>query len=105
MRKLLVVVGMVCLLSTLVGCVMPKTGNIFGMIQDTQGTMMLGDTSVGQSKVGTAVATGMIIIASGDTSIKSICDRAGITKIHHVDTEELNILNIYCKVTVKVYGE
>ena len=58
------------------------------------------------SKVGTAEATSILgLIATGDASIQAAAQKAGITKISHVDYQSTSILGIYAKYTVYVYGE
>ena len=42
---------------------------------------------------------------SGDSSIKAAMDNGGITKVHHIDYEVFNILNLFSKATTIVYGE
>ena len=88
-----------------VGCVVPRYGAVLAPIMDTKSTVAVGDTEVGYSKVGESIAYGIILVGYGDASIKAAMEDGGITRIHHVDSEELNILNIYCKQTVRVYGE
>ncbi|HNR88502.1 MAG TPA: TRL-like family protein [Spirochaetota bacterium] len=57
-------------------------------------------------KVGRATASSVLgIVAWGDSSIKKACESAGITKIHHVDYEDFNILLVYMTYTTVVYGE
>jgi hypothetical protein len=41
----------------------------------------------------------------GDASISAAAQNGGITRIHHVDHETMNILGIYAKYTTIVYGE
>jgi len=55
--------------------------------------------------MGTAKATAIIGIATGDASIAAAMSNGGITKVHHVDTEVTNILGIYATYTTVVYGE
>jgi hypothetical protein len=57
------------------------------------------------SKVGTASASMIIGIATGDASIETAAKSAGITKIHHVDQHTTSILGVYGTYTVTVYGE
>ena len=58
------------------------------------------------SKVGTASCLSILgIIGIGDASIEAAARNGGITKIHHVDYRSTNILGIYAKFTVYVYGE
>ena len=72
---------------------------------DEKGPVAVGDTNAGVSKVGRAKAQGLLIVAWGDASISTAAASAGITKIHHVDNEVLNILGIYAKNETIVYGE
>jgi len=62
-------------------------------------------TAPGQSKVGRATAVGIVLFAHGDASISAAMANGGITRIHHVDHETLNILGLYAKYTTIVYGE
>ena len=61
--------------------------------------------ATGQSKVGRATAVGIIMFAHGDASISAAMANGGITRIHHVDHETLNIFGLYAKYTTIVYGE
>ena len=63
--------------------------------------------NVGNSpKVGTAKCESYLgMIATGDASIAAAQANGGINKVHHVDYEAKNILGIYGKYTVTVYGE
>jgi hypothetical protein len=62
-------------------------------------------SATGQSKVGRATAVGIIMFAHGDASISAAMANGGITRIHHVDHETLNIFGLYAKYTTIVYGE
>ncbi len=60
----------------------------------------------GSSKMGTSDAMSIMgLVAVGDASIETAAKKAGISKIHHVDYETMNILGFYGKLTIKVYGE
>lgn len=60
----------------------------------------------GASKVGSAEATSILgWVATGDASIQTAANSAGITKIHHVDEQVSNVLGIFAKYKVVVYGE
>ncbi|MCD6416581.1 MAG: hypothetical protein J7M08_07790 [Planctomycetes bacterium] len=72
---------------------------------NTKSAVAVGDTSVGMSKVGEATCEGILFLSKGDASIKAAMEEAGITRIHHVDSEEQNILGIYSTKTIRVYGE
>ena len=55
---------------------------------------------------GEATATSYLgWFATGDASIKTAAESAGITKIHHVDYRSKRILGIVASYTVIVYGE
>jgi TRL-like protein family len=70
---------------------------------------MTGPVSAGPAvtapKVGRAQAWGIVLFATGDASISAAARNGGITKIHHVDHETMNILGIYAKYTTIVHGE
>ncbi len=104
MKRLIGLAGM-CLLAVvfLTGCAMvtPMNGSLY---TDLKGPVAMGDAS-GSSKVGTAKATAIIGIATGDASIEAAMRNGGITKVHHVDTQVKNILGIYAEYTTVVYGE
>jgi hypothetical protein len=61
--------------------------------------------AAGSPKVGRAHAWGILVFATGDASISAAMSNGGITRIHHVDNETLNILGIYARYTTIVYGE
>jgi hypothetical protein len=104
MRKTLtsLVVG-VSAIVLLAGCAMvtPMNGSLY---TDLKGPVAVGDAS-GASKTGTAKATSIIGIATGDASVAAAMANGGITKIHHVDTHVKNILGIYAVYETVVYGE
>jgi hypothetical protein len=79
-----------------------------GIYSDTKGAVIaaipVGQTT-SMSKVGTAESTAIICIATGDSSVKKAMENGGITKIHHVDYQVMNVLGIYVKYTTVVYGE
>ena len=47
----------------------------------------------------------LFLIEKGDASIEKAIQKAGITKITHIDVQEKSIFIFYRKLTVKVYGE
>ncbi|PYN11407.1 MAG: protein trl [Candidatus Rokuibacteriota bacterium] len=55
--------------------------------------------------MGRAEAWGIVVFATGDASISAAAKNGGITRIHHVDHETMNILGFYAKYTTIVYGE
>ena len=62
-------------------------------------------TAMTSPKVGRSEAWGILVFATGDASISAAASHGGITRIHHVDQETLNILGVYAKYTTIVYGE
>jgi len=87
------------------GCVMVSTPVYGGLFTQTKGAVSGVDNTVGQGKVGKAEAEGIIIVGTGDASIKTAMENGGITKIHHVDHESFSVLGVYAKYTTIVYGE
>jgi len=74
----------------------------------TQLKLPLDTTSNGAKspKVGTAECISVLtLIAIGDASIETAKQNGGITKVHHVDWDVENILGVYGKYKVIVYGE
>jgi len=113
MRKL---IGCACAgaLSMLItGCVGPMGGPVGGCVgglyTDVSAPLIATSApmnpNAGMSKVGTAKSTGIVFIATGDSSIKAACDNGGITKINHVDCHVTSVLGLYVETTVTVYGE
>ena len=106
MKGLLVVGTLAVLLVALTGCVVPSGAPIMGGIYTgVMGPGEANDMSAGFTKVGQAKATGIICVATGDASINTAARSVGITKIHHVDVEYMNIFGVYGEVTTTVYGE
>lgn len=106
-KKLLLVVILfvcICLLSAC-GAAM-ATSPVTGFLQtDVRGPMAV-TSNIEYSKVGTASCESILgLIARGDASISAAMKAGGITKIHHIDYHSENILSIYAKFTVIVYGE
>jgi len=107
MRKLLSCASAGALALLLTGCVAPNgslVGAMGGIYTDVSGPV-LATGNAGTSKVGQASSTGIICIATGDSSIKAACANGGITKISHVDYHVTSVLSVYTKTTVTVYGE
>ena len=63
------------------------------------------DNGVKPEKIGKATTRGIVLVTSGDNSISAAMKDGGIKKIHHVDFDVVNILNLYSRVTTIVYGE
>ena len=107
MKKLLVCLSAVGLAALLTGCVAPlgSTGAINGMIYTDVGGAGGATSNTGSSKKGESCSTGIIGIATGDSSIQAACANGNITKIHHVDYHVMSVLGVYAKTTTSVYGE
>ena len=57
-------------------------------------------------KRGTAYSENILgLVAWGDASVKAAADSAGIRKVEHIDYEVFNVLGVYSKFSVVVYGE
>ena len=94
---------------SLTGCItapfVPPTGMAFSQFEapldvDFQNTDMAG------MKKGTAETISILgLIATGDASSQAAAQNGGITKIVHADYEYFNILGVFQKTTVVVYGK
>ena len=105
--KVLVVCSLAVLLIALTGCVGPMGGvtGIGGYIYtDVSGAVGATSNAAG-SKMGQATSTGIIGIATGDSSIKTAAANGGITKISHVDYHVTSVLGVYAKTVTTVYGD
>ncbi len=57
-------------------------------------------------KVGIGTLTSYAgIVTIGQGCINSIAEEAGITRIHYVDYQTMNIAGFYARVNIMVYGE
>ena len=87
------------------GCAVVGHGPVTAPLTiNMKGPVSAGPAATG-AKVGRAEAWGMLVFATGDASISAAAANGGITRIHHVDHETLNILGIYAKYTTIVHGE
>jgi hypothetical protein len=70
---------------------------------------MSGPVSAGPAatspRTGRAEAWGFVFFATGDASISAAMRNGGITRVHHVDHQTLNILGWFARFTTIVYGE
>lgn len=111
MRKAAVAaVSVLVLVSMLSGCmiaapVIPPQGWVYNDTKSPISTNFK-DTPVG-TKMGTASASSLLwgLIGFGDCSIHAAARQGGLSRIYHADYEHFNILGIYTKTTVFVYGE
>ena len=107
MKNLLIISALIAMCGLFSGCVMTGGPVAAPLMLDLKGPGGEIDNSikvVDWSKIGTAEATGIILFASGDASIKKAMENGGITEIHHVDYEVFNVLNFYVRFKTIVYG-
>ncbi len=95
--------GCILLMVAAVGCANGPV--VYPITVDTKGPVAVGDSILPATKVGRAKAQGIVLVGIGDASITAAAKDAGITKIHHVDTDVLNVLGIYSRYETIVYGE
>lgn len=89
----------------LAGCGVIAHGPVTAPITlDQRGPVAMG-SATGRAKVGRAEAYGILIFSQGDASISAAMKAGGITRVHHVDNETMNIMGVYAKYTTIVYGE
>jgi len=93
-----------CSAGLLGGCVMAHSPVTAFITVDEMGPVAVG-SAAGQSKVGRSEAYGILIYSTGDASIRAAMKAGGITRVHHVDSETMNVLGLYAKYTTIVYGE
>ena len=107
MKKLIGYSSSLGLVALLAGCVGPmgNAGGTGGTIYTDVSGAGSATSNTGASKVGSAKSTGIICVATGDSSIKAACANGGITKISHVDYHVTSVLGLYVETTVTVYGE
>ena len=99
MRKTIVILALTIMAATILsGCI----------YTDVRAPMqaMLATEDVSTDKEGTSCMTMILgLVAWGDAGVKAAMDNGGITRVHHVDTDTYNILGVYTKIPVRVYGE
>jgi hypothetical protein len=84
----------------------PATGVIYTDVKAPLPAASAAFTGADGKKVGTATCTSILgWVAQGDASIDAAMKAGGITKVHHVDFEVMQVLGLYAKYTVIVYGE
>lgn len=89
-----------------IGCAAMSKAPVTGFVYTNVRYPLVVGTDAKSTKVGTAECTSFLgIVAMGDASIKTACQNAGITKIHHIDVEAKSILGFYATYTIIVYGE
>ena len=105
MRRFVVYAILCSVLMLSVGCIAsggPMVGTIFTQVK---GPVEVSDNAVAASKMGYSEANGILGIATGDASIHAAMSQGGLSKVHHVDVEVMNVLSIYGRVKTVVWGE
>ena len=90
------------------GCAAHTTSPALGTLYtETAAPVAIGTgLNTDQMKVGTGTTTSILgLIATGDASIMTAAQSAGIQTIYYVDYKSKNILGLYATYTVYVYGE
>lgn len=104
MRKAIATLIACVLLAFIMGCAAPYPVGTFYTKLELPITAT--SNSGKASKVGTAECTSILsLVATGDASIETAKKNGGITKVHHVDWDAENILGIFGRYKVTVYGE
>ena len=104
--RVVVCVAVVLSLLALTGCGVFSYAPVMAPIAIEKGPYITAvDNGVGASKVGRAKAEGILLVGFGDASIATAAANGKITKIHHVDTEVLNVIGVYSRYETVVYGE
>lgn len=99
------IVGLMGLAILLTGCAGNMSPVGFGLITDVKGPITATDNTVG-SKSGSACAQNILgLYASGDASILSAKQNAGIRKVATVDYSSNGIYPFFGKTCVMVTGE
>lgn len=102
LKKMLFVAGAVLMLTS---CATVKSPLMGAWYTDVKAPLTATSNS-NATKVGSAEATSVLgLVATGDASIDAAAKAGGITKIHHVDEQSTNILGLYAKYKIYVYGE
>ena len=104
MKKVLLMMTVLMLMASLVGCASIQP---IGIAYTDLNLPLNATSNDGKaSKVGTSECKSVLtLVAWGDCSIETAKKNGGITKVHHIDFDVNNILGIYGKYTVTVYGE
>ncbi|HYO51225.1 TRL-like family protein [Archangium sp.] len=111
LRKLFVVAVLSMGATGLAGCAGVAfagagTLGFFSLYANTTGVRYLNDQARLGSKSGEGCATSILgIVTTGDTSVNETTRKANINRVSHIDYRFENILGVYAKYCVIVYGE
>lgn len=85
------------------GCATPYPS---GIVYTDVKFPLMATSNASSEKVGTSECKSyFFLFATGDASIEAAMKNGGITKIHHIDWDAYNVLGIYGRYKVTVYGE
>ena len=87
------------------GCAYSNGPIVAGLVIEEKGPLSGFDNTVESTKVGTAEAQGILVVGWGDASVATAARNGGITRIHHVDIQTLNVFGMYARYRTVVYGE
>jgi len=103
------IIGCLLLVMLLAGLLMgcaTVVGPVKGCLYTDLKAPVTATSNTGSAKVGTGECASILgLVATGDCSISAAMKNGNITKIQHIDHDAMNILGIYAKYTIKVYGE
>lgn len=103
MRKILAI-GIVAIL--LSSCAAQVATPALGLLYTDVKAPLIATSNSGSTKVGSAECISVLgIVATGDASIEAASKDGNIKRIHHVDYQSTNVLGIFAKFKVYVYGE
>jgi len=84
----------------------PQVGTQALLFSDYSAPVSVAHSEAGFTKVGTAEYVNVLgLVAVGDASIQAAMKCGGLTRVHHVDYRSFNVLGVYHKMTVYVYGD
>lgn len=93
-------------MALLAGCLSAPFQPPSGMVSVTRAPLSTeGNWKVGAKKGEASSASVLGLYAWGDCSIMEAARNGGLSQIGHVDYEYVNVIGIWQKVTVIVYGE
>ena len=103
--KLVLVTFALATLLMLGGCTWPNSPVLAPLVIEQKGAIAAFSPDIKATRVGRAKAEGIILVGYGDASIAAAQTAGGISRIHHVDSQSMNIFGIYSKYETVVYGE
>lgn len=103
MKKLTLFAGAMALAS---GCVVAPFQPPMGIVSVVKAPLSTEGDFSASPKCGESSSVSILgLVSTGDCSIDSAVKSAGLKKINHIDYGYLNIIGVYQKATVYVYGE